>query len=332
MKVIGSAAAMDKKIEIAILKMVYDNNRIDEIIPGENPDFKVRNKQQQNFFGVEITELYYSESNARLDNIQGYLGEILDAKRFRHRKDKRNLPVREFTLKSNGKPDQQFEGIIQELPSVSDYVQMVVDVINKKGARIQDYIQGLTHVNLIIHDTGRRLITLTRSDFYKIFFTPSLRATLRDSNFREIFFITTLEKKADRRIYIPLKMLLLVSQLYMFDGVLQHYYHHLNVGSPKKELSLFACYLYHIGTKEIYISDTAEEFELICGNYGVIMTDQKELTVRDYGDYSLSESAVPFTNKGEGMFIDDAFEKNVSEFVHNNTFAGDFVFDINNPV
>ena len=73
--------------------MVYTKDRIDEIIDGENPDFKIRNKHQQNFFGVEITELYYSESNARLDNIQVYLGEILDGKRFRHRKDTKNLAI-----------------------------------------------------------------------------------------------------------------------------------------------------------------------------------------------------------------------------------------------
>lgn len=324
---------MDRKQrERAILNMVYSKDRIDEVIAGENPDFKIRNKHQQNFFGVEITELYYSESNARLDNIQGYLGEILDGNQFRHRKDIKNLAVQQFTLQSDGKPDQQVEGIMQKFPSVSDYIQMVVDVINRKSTRIQDYIEGLTHVNLIIHDIGRRLIRIPRSDFYQIFFTPSLRAALRDSEFSEIFFITTLEKNADRWVYIPLKMLLFVSQLCMFDGVLQRYYHHLNVRTPKEELSLFACYLYQIGTKGIYISDTAGDFEVIYGKYGVILTDEKGLTVRDYADYPLPQSAMLFTDKDKGTFIDDAFEKNVSEFAHENTFEGGFVFDVTNPV
>ena len=68
---------MDKKDrEKSILKMVYNNDRIDEIIDCENPDFKVRNNHQQAFFGVEVTELYYSESNARLRNIPNYLDNL----------------------------------------------------------------------------------------------------------------------------------------------------------------------------------------------------------------------------------------------------------------
>ena len=47
---------MDKKDrEKSILKMVYNNDQIDEIIDCEKPDFKVRNKHQQAFFGVEVT-------------------------------------------------------------------------------------------------------------------------------------------------------------------------------------------------------------------------------------------------------------------------------------
>lgn len=312
--------------------MVYTKDRIGEIVAGENPDFKIRNNYQQDFFGIEVTELYYSESNARLDNIEGYFGEILDSKRFRHKKDVKDLAVKQFTLQSDGKPDQQVEGIMLEHPSISDYVQMVVDIINKKSARIQDYIQGLTHVNLIIHDTGPRLIEIQRSNFYPIFFAPSLRAALRSSGFSEIYFITSLEKNADRWVYIPLKMLLFVSQLYMFDGALQRYYPQLNIGTPKEELLLFASYLYHIGTSGIYISDTPDEFEVICGKYGVILNDDKEVVIRDHSDYPLSNIAIPFNNKLKKAFIDDVFEKNVNEFIQDNTFVSEFVFNAYNQV
>jgi hypothetical protein len=243
----------------------------------------------------------------------------------------KDLAVRQLTLQSDGKPDQQIEGIMQEFPSVHNYVQMVVDIINKKSARIQDYIQGLTHVNLIIRDTGHRLLMLPRSDFYRIFFTPSLRTTLSASEFREIFYVTTLEKDVDRWVYIPLKALLMLSQLYIFDSALQRYYSHLNVESPREELSLFAHYLHHIGTKGIYISDKAGEFEVICGKYGVMITDQKSLIVRDYGDYLLPESVIPFTVTDEGAFIDGAFEEKINEFAHDNTFVCGLVFDVNKP-
>ena len=164
---------------------------------------------------------------------------------------------------------------------------------------------------------------------YRFFFLNAAILSVSVRTYKEIFFITMLEKDAKKWVYIPLKMLLLVSQLYMFDGVLQRYYHHLKVGSPREELSLFAHYLYYLGIKGIYISATASEFEVICGKYGVIITNQKSLIVRDYGDYFLPESAIPFTSKDEGAFFDDTFEKNINEFVHDNTFVCGFVFDVN---
>ena len=311
--------------------MVFAKDQIEEIIAGENPDFRIRKNYQQEFFGIEITELYYSESNARLDNIKGYLGEILDGKRFRHRKDIKDLAAQQLTLQSVGKPDKQVEGIVLPFPSISDYVKMVVDIINKKSARIKDYVNGLTHVNLIIHDTGHRLIGIKRSDFYPTFFEPSFKAALRNSEFSEIYFITALEKNADRWIYIPLKMLLFVSQLYIFDGVLQHFYPQLNIGTPKEELLLFASYLCHIGISGIYVSDMPDKFEVICGKYGVILNDDKEVVIRDYSDYPLSH-AIPFTNKLTEAFIDDVFENNVNEFIQGNTFVSGFFFDVNNLV
>lgn len=321
---------MDKKErEKSILKMVYKSDRIDEIIDCENPDFKVRNKHQQSFFGVEVTEFYFSESSARMRNIPNYVGEILDGRQYYHREDIKALEVHEFTLLSNDKPDQQLEGILMKLPPVAQYVQMVVEIIDNKSEKIQGYIEGLTHINLIILDTENRLIMLPRSDFYRNFFTPYLRTVLCKSGFREVFFVTKLEK--DRLVYIPLKMLFLVSELYLFDGVLQHYYPQSNLGSPKEALSLFACYLYRIGVKGIHIVDTTNEFEVIYGNYGIIVTDDKKLVVRDYADYTLPKHALPLAEEDIGVIINDVFETNVSEFVQHNTFVGDLAFNANSP-
>ena len=321
---------MDKKErEKSILKMVYKSDRIGEIIDCEKPDFKVRNKHQQAFFGVEVTEFYFSESSARMSNIPNYVGGILDKGHYHHKEDMKALEVHEFTLLSNNKPDQQHKGILTKIPPVPQYVQMVVEIIENKSERIQDYIQGLTHINLIILDTENRLIMLPRSDFYRSFFTPYLRTVLCKSDFREVFFVTKLEK--DRLVYIPLKMLFLVSELCMFDGVLQHYYPQSNLGSPKEELSLFACYLCRIGVKEIHIVDTTNEFEIIYGNCGIILTDEKKLVVKDYADYTLPKHALPLAEEDMGVIINDTFETNVSEFVQHNTFVADLAFNANSP-
>jgi hypothetical protein len=319
---------MDKKTkEKSILEMVYGKDRFDEIIAGENPDFKIRNKHQCDFFGVEVTELYYSEAYARLDNIPGYFTEILDNKQYRHKKDTKDLEVKQFTLLSDGKPDRQVEGILQELLPVSHYIQTVIDIINNKNARTQCYKQGLTHVNLIINDMENRLVTLPLSDFYNKFFIPNLRVSLCKSTFREVYFITSLE--ANKRVYFPLKMLFLISELYLFDGALKHYYPTLDLKSPKEELALFAYYLSQIGINEIYVSDEADGLELIYGNSGVILTDERGMVIRDHADYQLPNSASHYTGENLHGLTDDAFKTHIKEFACNNTFVTELAFEVN---
>jgi hypothetical protein len=53
-----------KERERAILHMVYGNNELREVVDGESPDFRVKRVGQDVAFGVEVTEFYFSESNA----------------------------------------------------------------------------------------------------------------------------------------------------------------------------------------------------------------------------------------------------------------------------
>jgi hypothetical protein len=321
---------MNKKREKDILKMVYDNNQIDEIINNENPDFKIKKKSQEKFFGVEVTEFYYSELSARMKNIPKYISDIINNKQYRHKKDRKALEVKTFTLQSDNKPDKQLEGIIQEIPPVTEYVRMVVDIIENKSKRIQDYVKGLNHVNLIILDTENRLILIRRSNFYMMFFTSYLKTALCNTAFREVFFVTKIE--TDRWVYIPLKMLFLVSELYLFDGILHYYYPHLHLNSPKEKLTLFGQYMNHLGAGDIYIVDIVNEFEVIYGDCGIIVTDDKEIIVRCYTDHVLPKNAQPFYGENTALVIDDTFIKNAMEFAQQNGFETDMVFDAHSTI
>lgn len=311
---------MDKKKEKDILKMVYEDNYVEDIIDGENPDFRVRNKNQQYYYGVEVTELYYSESNARLKNIPSYFTEIMDKKRYRHKKDKEILKIQEFTLIPNDKPNEQVEGIFQELPPISEYVQMVVEVINNKNERIEDYIKkDITHVNLIILDTENRLIQLSNADFHHYFFSQQLKTSLCNSDFREIFLITKFE--INKWVYIPLKMLFLMSELYLFDSFVKRSYLKMNFKSQSEELTLFAQYLLYIRAKGIYIVNSPDEFEVIYGNCGVIIKDNNELIARNYTDYMFPKNALPFINENTETIINKTFKMKFDKFTQNNKFT-----------
>ena len=58
-----------KDRERAILELVYDVARFDSVRDSESPDFELRYHNEEKYFGVEITEFYLCDSDARIKNI-----------------------------------------------------------------------------------------------------------------------------------------------------------------------------------------------------------------------------------------------------------------------
>lgn len=75
---------MDKEAEYKLFKYVY--GAIDDwhIKPSESPDF-ICFKNSSPVLGAEVTELYHSESDARLKKIKNYTLELLNGGDYRHR-------------------------------------------------------------------------------------------------------------------------------------------------------------------------------------------------------------------------------------------------------
>jgi hypothetical protein len=206
-----------KERERAILNMVYGDGEFEEIVESESPDFRIRKRGQALSFGVEVTEFYCSESNARIRNRPEYVTQILAEERYRHKDDKIALPVCVATLVRDGEPDREIRGIFQEVPRISEYAYMVAETIRGKGEKLEGYAAKLTHVNLIIFDMESLLFRIAAKDFYRYFFTSDIIAALRQSGYREVYLITRLE--TDRWVYIPIKLVLFLSELYLIFGL-----------------------------------------------------------------------------------------------------------------
>src|ERR1039457_515493 len=108
--------------ERKIFEMVYGEREFAEVVASERPDFLVRRCPGEPCFGVEIVELYTSESSARLKNIEPYTGELLDHRKFRHKDDKRCIDVAKIDLLSrdNQVIAPQIDAIIERLPSCAE--------------------------------------------------------------------------------------------------------------------------------------------------------------------------------------------------------------------
>ena len=69
---------MDKhKRERAIFQMVYDEGVFESVSQQETPDYVLRHPGSHSSFGVEITELYETEADARIIHHPRYLSELL---------------------------------------------------------------------------------------------------------------------------------------------------------------------------------------------------------------------------------------------------------------
>src|SRR5713101_2273510 len=102
---------MKKNKERTIFDLVYAGRAFDSVTPTEEPDFRVKNADGE--FGVEITEFYFSQSEARIKNIPGYFQEILERKNYKHKDDVVPLEVKEITVlpHDNRKPSFKVEGL-----------------------------------------------------------------------------------------------------------------------------------------------------------------------------------------------------------------------------
>jgi hypothetical protein len=303
-----------KNRERAILNLVYQQDEFHEIDSSECPDFCIRKNKQAPQFGVEVTEFYLSETDARVRNIPEYITEILEKGRYRHKDDKALLPVCTATLSREGEPGQQIEGIFRRLPPANEYADLVAQLIRDKSGKLSRYAAGLDHTNLIIFDTEHPLHRIEPTGIYGYFFTSDLIAALRATGFREVHFVTKLATQG--WVYIPLKMGLLLSELYAFDHILVTHYADLCTEAAE-ELSLFAQYLLTRGIDGVCNRCPAGEYEIIWSGYGVLIGKDRKPVIRDYADYPTRQECRPVEFQSGPPFDDAGFEQRLDAFLQN---------------
>ncbi|OZV13535.1 hypothetical protein CIW83_03035 [Tissierella sp. P1] len=279
----------DKSLkERRILNLIYKESDYQVVEESEDPDFKIKYKYEDRKFGVEITEFYLNGSNARIRNIPIYFEEIMNNRRYRHKEDKKVLEVKELELISSDGSVEPIEGIMQELPSYEEYSDLLADMINNKSNKYINYDKQLSHINLIIYDTERRLNYIIKEEFCLYVMKNKLIKELIRTEFREIFLITAIDSK---EYYFPLKLIFVLTELYKLNAYINS--NPQLVKSEEHELLVFASYLHSIGMKNIAYIDK-ESIEIISSGYGIIVDENNKLTIRNYNDYSIPKNSVIF--------------------------------------
>jgi hypothetical protein len=271
--------------EYAILQKIYPGSKFKNIVKRENPDFEIKHNTGYKF-GVEITELYFSETNARVMNIPGYFDNIFSNRNYIHKDDIEKLKIGKLTVVSEGKPNREIEGNIQDLPTKDELINMVTEIIINKCNKYDNYDRQLGHINLIIYDMENRYHSIQRKDFFLCFFNEKLVSSIKNSPFREIFFVTELSN--NKQYYFPLRLIFLISEIYLVNGFLiNNKQYSLPFTNDKYEIIIYSFFLgQEIVTASLIESDSG--IELTYSNYGIRIDDKTNSPILiDYADYPL---------------------------------------------
>lgn len=315
-----------KQEERRIFDLVYGDKSFYEVKYFESPDFLVRYFSNTPYFGVEITEYYLTETNARLDNIADYSDQLLDGNDYKHKDDRKVLSVTNIDI-VNEDGSVQFKNvpaIAQELPSLNKCAYDISERIMSKAKLINSSKQYVSHINLIIKDNSDLLRLINKRDFYSIYFIQELRTAISTVPFREIFFVTILQNE---HVYIPLKMMHLLAEAYLFNGAIVQNDYDRKIPNGDDYVELFGDYLNSQTTNKVLIHRDADDTEVIFGDSGIIINNDGSVIVRMHSDYAISPCAVKPNNKFQSI-LGDNFSEVMRKHRMTNIFSTDAVFPV----
>lgn len=317
---------MNKAKEKIIFKYIYKSSKEADIIEKEKPDFWVKEHDGE-YFGVEVTEYYYSEADARVKNIPHYVTGILENGIYSHKKDKKELKVSDAKILKPDGATIPIRGILRENQSLEDYLKAINNIIQNKDKKILSYDKKLDYVNLIILDNERTLRFAEPDRFYELFYTSLIKQTILESKYREIYLIT--EFNGQGLLYFPLKQLLYVAIFYIFNGVLSKYYCSIGDIEDNEYVAWVDGYLKHLGFNEVTIIGKGNTFEIIYGNTGIVIPPGKgKLIIYDY-----MNCKIPAENQrielSTGKYMTEEFKKRIEDYSKEVTFVGGPCFPVN---
>ena len=276
-----------KSGELSIFNLLFGKKTDITVQRKDKPDFWLTNRQNLQF-GIEITELFFNESEARLNKIDNYLKELLDSKSYKHKDDIENLDVSEITIiDENGIEKIKTNAVIHKTSGNRDsYATNLENRIEEKNLQLLSYEQGFAFYNLIIRDHDNHYPDLDPENVYRIVFTDKMINLLKGSNYDEIFLVTRFDRVLTA---LPLRGILFLSRLFLFNEVLDKLSEN-KLYTIEEFHHLFYEFLVYEKFKNVKIRQGEADREVIYGNFGILVSADKKITIREYSTFRLDES------------------------------------------
>lgn len=206
--------------ERELLRAIYNVDEYASAEHGDSPDFLLRHHRVNSRFGVEVTEVFDNEAEARLRFYPDYVTSLLAGGRHMHRDDVDVLRRTQVTIQAadGTVKHEDVTAIIREVASPARRHAAITACLHRKDAHARRYPKDLSHVNLIIGDRFQAIPDVASDSTYPVsdLLVPGLRTALLQSRFREVFLVQA--RLNGTRIYRPLQQLLLMETFFLFCG------------------------------------------------------------------------------------------------------------------
>ncbi len=270
---------MDKSLEHSLFEYVYGKPAWWQVIQSEAPDFLCVTNGVC-ILGVEVTELFTDESDARLMKIDGYSLHLLDGGDFLHKDDKDTIKVdRVKYIKKEENNGPEITAIIKELPNFRTKASLLSATIQNKEVKVTKYLESCPVVDLIVNDASR----LFWFDKYEDMIVPLSelvdRQRIINSKFREIYLITS--NKANETIKVPLKLNLFAQDITIIEKLVSKWKTENGNSDPVKASTILIYCLYKLGYSSVILISENNELGLIIGSHLFLYTKGGK-NIRDY--------------------------------------------------
>lgn len=313
--------------EFSILRTIYDDSRFASVAHSDRPDFILQHHHANESFGIEVTELYETESHARATYHPEYIGELLNGGQHMHRDDLKNLAVSTVDIfcSDGSRKHTGVPAILRRTPSLEQRMKAVADVLCRKDASADEYRADLDHINLIILDRFGSGSALDEGFSTADVFIPELRSALLRTKFREAFLVST--EPEGRQVYRPLQMLLLLESFYMFLGAVESFREVVDIDFI---VPLFVRTMQQFGIS-LNIAESDGVARAIYRGTGIHYEEDRGVQVFDFYDHTLppAVAAPPLAWPVDTIA---AFEKHHANYVKANKFVTALGLDVFRPV
>ena len=163
----------------------------------EKPDFILK-KNNRIEFGVEVTELYFDETSARLKKRKKYIEDIKKGE-----VDKRDIKPLHLTsvyldIGNDNESDYQFLFNDFTIPqhTEKDYKSAIIKRLEEKRNKSKEYEKNLSYIELIIYDTESFFYNYSEEETIDFLNRNSdILKLIEQTIFKNVYIMTIINKK-----------------------------------------------------------------------------------------------------------------------------------------